>query len=67
MVQELRKELDKDPSKLKKVYLESLKLESLQIALKKEIRVSRNRKRSMSSLVPISTSVYHLPYVLLRK
>ena len=35
---------------LKEVYLESLKLESLRVALIKEIRVSRNRKRSVSNL-----------------
>eukprot|EP01036_Dinobryon_divergens_P025259 gene25259-33787_t len=36
MVKDLRRELDEEPSKLKKVYLESLKLEALQLALKKE-------------------------------
>lgn len=55
---ELKELLDKNPSSLKEVYIESLKYESLRKALVKEIRVSRNRKKSVSGRVPMMTSGY---------
>ena len=52
-VDQLRKLLDDEKDgllHLKEVYLESLKLESLRVALMNEIKVSRHRKKSMSNL-----------------
>lgn len=48
-IDELHTLLNSNPAHLKEVYLESLKLESLRIALMKEIKVSRNRKMSVGS------------------
>ena len=44
----LREVLDSDPSRLKEVFLESLKLESLRFALVDEIQLSRDRRSSVS-------------------
>lgn len=55
---ELKELLDKNPSSLKEVYVESLKYESLRKALVKEIRVSRNRKKSVSGRVPMMNGGY---------
>jgi len=46
-VQSLVKRLESDPLSLKEVYLETVKLEALRLALLKEIRVSRNRRSSV--------------------
>jgi hypothetical protein len=43
----LREVLDSDPSRLKEVFLESLKLESLRFALVDEIQLSRDRRSSV--------------------
>lgn len=48
-VRNLNDILESDPSQLKNVYLEAMKLESLRKALIKEIRVSRYRRSSVHS------------------
>ena len=45
----LREVLDSDPSRLKEVFLESLKLESLRFALVDEIQLSRGRRTSVAA------------------
>lgn len=45
----LKEIIDSDPTRIKEVFLESLRLESLRIALLKEIRISRNRRKSVIS------------------
>ena len=45
----LREVLDSDPSRLKEVFLESLKLESLRFALVDEIQLSRGRRSSVAA------------------
>lgn len=46
-VASLREILDSEPHRLREVFLEALKLDSLRTALMKEIKVSRNRKMSV--------------------
>ena len=45
----LRRSLESEPHKLKDVYMEAVKLDSLRSALMKEIKVSRNRKQSIDA------------------
>jgi hypothetical protein len=46
-VQFLRERMDNNPASLKEVFLEAIKLESLRVALMKEIQVTRNRRISV--------------------
>ena len=52
IVKELKKVIDSEPLRLKEVFLESLRLESLRAALLAEIKVSRTRRSSMVSAGP---------------
>ena len=47
-VQYLRELMDNSPAALKEVFLEAVKLESLRVALMKEIQVTRNRRISVA-------------------
>ena len=51
----LREVLDSDPSRLKEVFLESLKLESLRFALVDEIQLSRGRRSSVAATTATGT------------
>lgn len=46
-VEFLRERMDNSPASLKEVFLEAIKLESLRVALMKEIQVTRNRRISV--------------------
>jgi len=48
-VEFLREKMDNSPASLKEVFLEAVKLESLRVALMKEIQVTRNRRISIGT------------------
>eukprot|EP01032_Pedospumella_encystans_P010614 gene10614-12394_t len=48
-VEFLREKMDSSPASLKDVFLEAVKLESLRVALMKEIQVTRNRRISIGT------------------
>jgi hypothetical protein len=48
-VEFLRERMDNNPAMLKEVFLEAIKLESLRLALMKEIQVTRNRRISVGA------------------
>lgn len=57
----LREILDSDPSRLKEVFLESLKLESLRFGLVDEIQLSKDRRSSVAG----AGAVHVPPFVII--